>query len=396
MTEKLFYSSPYTDEWKTTIKKAFEKDGKCFVVLEGTAFYPTGGGQPNDTGTINGINVLDVFTEQDQVIHQLERMPETSSVNCKLDWDRRFDHMQHHSGQHLLSAVCYSLYDVRTISFHLGTDYATIDIEMDALNQNQMDTFEQAVNKEIYKSRMVHTYLVTDEELRQLPLLKMPKVTENIRIVEIEGIEYNACGGTHVRSTAEIGIIKLLKAEKQKGAVRLFFKCGQRALLDYNETLKILGLISAKFNTGRNEVLNRLEKWEADQLNMEAEMKRVKEENNSYLAKELLTYAKNDFLTYVFEGKSFDDTKELAIKIVNENDLVLLFASIPDNRIILMHNGTKEIPCGTFFKENLSTFTGKGGGSDKSAQAGFSSTEDMHRFVEFAQESLSKDLRLNK
>ncbi|MFG6495100.1 DHHA1 domain-containing protein [Fictibacillus sp. UD] len=391
MTEKLYYSSPYTAEWETTIKQTYEKDGQFFAVLEDTAFYPTGGGQPNDTGTINGINVLDVFTEKDEVIHHLERLPETSSVNCNLDWHRRFDHMQHHTGQHLLSAVCYSLYDARTISFHLGTEYATIDIEMDTLNQKQMDMLEKAVNEEIYKNRNVHTYTVTDEELQKLPLLKMPKVIENIRIVEIEGIEYNACGGTHVRSTAEIGIIKLFKAEKQKSALRLYFKCGQRALSDYNESLKILGLISAKFNTGRNEVLNRIEKWEADQLDMEAEMKRLKEENNNYLAKELLTHAKNDFLTYVFEGKSFDDTKELAIKIANENDLLLLFAAIPDNRIILMHNGTNEISCGTFLKENLSPFNGKGGGSDKSAQAGFSSIEDMHRFMEFAREKLSKD-----
>ncbi|KZE66121.1 hydrolase [Fictibacillus phosphorivorans] len=388
MTEKIYYSSPYTAEWKTTIVEAFEKDGKFFVVLEGTSFYPTGGGQPNDTGTINGINVLDVFIENDEVIHQLERLPGTSSVNCELDWDRRFDHMQHHTGQHLLSAVCYSLYDARTISFHLGTDYATIDIEMDTLNQNQRDRIEQAVNDQIYKNRMVHTYFVTQEELQQLSLLKLPKVTENIRIVEIDGIEYNACGGTHVASTAEIGIIKLLKAEKQKGAVRLYFKCGQRALLDYNESLKILGNISAKFNTSRIEVLNRLERWEADQIEMEAEMKRLKDENNSYLAKELVTHAKNNNLTYVFEGKSFEDTKELAIKMANENDLLLLFAAIPENRIILMHNGTKEISCGTFFKENLKTFNGKGGGSDKSAQAGFSTTEDMKRFMEFTRANL--------
>ncbi|MBN3555467.1 hydrolase [Fictibacillus nanhaiensis] len=392
MTEKLYYSSPYTIEWETTIKKSFDNDGKFFIVLESTAFYPTGGGQPNDTGTINGINVLDVFTEKDEVIHQLDRLPETSSVNCKLNWDRRFDHMQHHSGQHLLSAVCYSLHGARTISFHLGTEYATIDIEMDVLNQNQMDRLEQAVNEEIYKNRMVHTYFVNDEELQQLPLLKMPKITENIRIVEIEGVEHNACGGTHVRSTAEIGIIKLLKAEKQKGAVRLYFKCGIRALVDYNESLKILGLIAAKFNTGRNDVLNRLEKWEADQLDMEVEMKRLKEENNSYLAKEILTHVTNDFLTYVFKEKSFDDTKELAIKIANENELLILFAAIQDNRIIFMHNGTNEIQCGKFFKEYLSSFNGKGGGSDTSAQAGFSSTEDMQRFVEFARENLSKDL----
>ncbi|GGB54333.1 alanyl-tRNA editing protein [Fictibacillus barbaricus] len=392
MNEKMYYSSPYITKWETSIRKTFQREDQYFVILEETAFYPTGGGQPFDAGTIDGIKVLDVFTDNDEVVHQLERLPETSSVNCELDWNRRFDHMQQHTGQHLLSAVCYSLYEARTISFHLGQDYSTIDIEMGALDQNQMDTIEQAVNAEIYMNRKVHTSFVIHEELQQLALLKMPKVTENIRIVEIEGIEHNACGGTHVRSTAEIGIIKLLKAEKQKGAVRLYFKCGQRALLDYNDSLKILGLISSKFNTSRSEILNRIEKWETEQRELEAEVKLLKEENNTYLAKDLLLHEKDGYLSYMFEGKSFDDTKELAIKVANENNLLILFAAITENRIILIHNGTNNISCGKFFKEHLCSFNGKGGGSDKSAQAGFSTKEDMFRFVEFASQNLVNNI----
>jgi alanyl-tRNA synthetase len=389
MTKKIYYSSPYTTEWETIIKNSFTKEDQCFVVLEETAFYPTGGGQPHDTGTINGVEVLDVFTDETgEVVHMTERMPETTHAFCSLNWRRRFEHMQHHSGQHLLSAVCYTLYNARTVSFHLGQDYVTIDLDISELNQSQMEKIEQIANEEIYRNRSIHSYYVTSEELAKLPLLKMPKVTENIRIVEIEGIEYNACGGTHVLRTGEIGIIKLFKAEKQKGIIRLSFKCGSRALQDLNEGQQILGKIAAKFNTGRNEVISRIEKWEEERKRLESELAKVKEENNAYVAKELLLKKEEDFLFHVFDNKSFNEIKELAIKIAHEHNLFILFAATEENKVILVHNGTKNLSCGKFLKEHLGSFNGKGGGNDKTAQAGFQSKEDTVNFFEFAKQEI--------
>jgi alanyl-tRNA synthetase len=389
MTKKIYYSSPFTTEWETIIKNSFTKEDQCFVVLEETAFYPTGGGQPHDTGTINGVEVLDVFTDETgEVVHMTERMPETTHAFCSLNWRRRFEHMQHHSGQHLLSAVCYTLYNARTVSFHLGQDYVTIDLDISELNQSQMEKIEQIANEEIYRNRSIHSYYVTSEELAKLPLLKMPKVTENIRIVEIEGIEYNACGGTHVLRTGEIGIIKLFKAEKQKGIIRLSFKCGSRALQDLNEGQQILGKIAAKFNTGRNEVISRIEKWEEERKRLESELAKVKEENNAYVAKELLLKKEEDFLFHVFDNKSFNEIKELAIKIAHEHNLFILFAATEENKVILVHNGTKNLSCGKFLKEHLGSFNGKGGGNDKTAQAGFQSKEDTVNFFEFAKQEI--------
>jgi alanyl-tRNA synthetase len=389
MTKKIYYSSQYSTEWETIIKNSFTKEDQCFVVLEETAFYPTGGGQPHDTGTINGVEVLDVFTDETgEVVHMTERMPETTHAFCSLNWRRRFEHMQHHSGQHLLSAVCYKLYNARTVSFHLGQDYVTIDLDISELNQSQMEKIEQIANEEIYRNRSIHSYYVTSEELAKLPLLKMPKVTENIRIVEIEGIEYNACGGTHVLRTGEIGIIKLFKAEKQKGIIRLSFKCGSRALQDLNEGQQILGKISAKFNTGRNEVISRIEKWEEERKRLESELAKVKEENNAYVAKELLLKKEEDFLFHVFDNKSFNEIKELAIKIAHEHNLFILFAATEENKVILVHNGTKNLSCGKFLKEHLGSFNGKGGGNDKTAQAGFQSKEDTVNFFEFAKQEI--------
>lgn len=301
--------------------------------------------------------------------------------------------MQHHSGQHLLSAVCYTLYNAKTVSFHLGQDYATIDLDLTELNPSQMEKIEQTSNDEIYRNRSIHTFYVTSEDLAKLPLLKMPKVTENIRIVEIEGIEYNACGGTHVLRTGEIGIIKLIKAEKQKGIIRLYFKCGLRALKDFNECQQILGKIAAKFNTGRYEVMGRIEKWEEEKKRLESELAKVKDENNAYVAKELLLKREEDFLFHVFDDKPFDEVKDTAIKIANDHNLLIVFASTLENKAVIVHNGTKNIQCGKFIKEHIVSFNGKGGGNDKSAQAGFSTLDDTLNFMDVCRRELLKNIK---
>lgn len=395
MSKKIYYSSPYTTDWETIIKKSFTKDDQCFVVLEETAFYPTGGGQPHDTGTINGVEVLDVFTgETGEVVHMTERLPETTQAFCSLNWQRRFEHMQHHSGQHLLSAVCYTLYNAKTVSFHLGLDYATIDLDLSELNHSQMEKIEQTANEEIYRNRSIQTYYVTSEELAKLPLLKMPKVKENIRIVEIEGVEFNACGGTHVLRTGEIGIIKLIKAEKQKGMIRLYFKCGLRALQDLNDGQQILGKIAAKFNTGRYEVMSRIDKWEEEKKRLESELVKVKGENNDYVAKELLLKKEEeDFLFHVFNDKPFDEVKDIAIKMAHDHNLFILFASTLENKAVVVHNGTKNIPCGKFIKEHMVSFNGKGGGNEKSAQAGFPTLDDTLNFMDVSRRELLKNIK---
>ena len=385
MTTKLYYTAPHLMEWDTHITRTMERDGKYLVMLEETAFYPHGGGQPCDTGTIQGVRVLDVVLEGGDIWHQVERLPEDRKVACRLDWERRFDHMQQHSGQHLLSAVCLELLGARTESFHLGQEYATIDVNCSDITSAQLSAIEQEVNQQIYSNRSIKSYFVTREQLKDIPLVKTPKVTENIRIVELEGIEYNACGGTHVAQTGEIGIIKCLKWEKQKGMARIHFKCGVRALQDFNDSVQILDVLSAKFNTGRKDILTRFEKWEQEHKQLKAQMELLQEENASYQAKELLSAVQGHILAHVFEQKSLQDMQQLATKLTAEHDLLVLFATTAENKILLAHNGTQSVACGAFLKENLGAFHGKGGGSNQSAQAAFSSREDLINFFETAQ-----------
>lgn len=387
MTKKLYYVSAYQQEWQTTITQKIEREDGLYVRLEETAFYPHGGGQPCDSGEINGIPVLDVLLEEDEVLHKIEHMPEGTQAHGKLDWQLRFDHMQQHSGQHLLSAVCRDLYEANTVSFHLGTDYCTIDVDTLDLEPSKLVAIETEVNHKIYENRLISSYFVTPEELAQLPLVKQPKVTKDIRIVEINGVEYNACGGTHVSSTGEIGIIKLLKSEKQKGNTRIYFLCGSRALAEFNENVRILGALSGKFNTGKDEIMDRIEKWEHEHKLVQTELAGLKEKLDEYLVQELLVESQ-EVIARQFDDKSLKDIQSLATKVASKTDLPILFLSTSENKVVFAHNGQYAQACGAFFNAHLGSYNGKGGGSDKLAQAGFTNAEDARAFYKFAVEQL--------
>lgn len=388
MTKKLYYDSAYIQEWSTVITSAMEREDGIYVKLAETAFYPHGGGQPCDTGTIGGIAVLDVVLEDQEVLHKVAQLPGQTEVECVIDWTRRFDHMQQHSGQHLLSAVFRELYQALTLSFHLGSVYATIDLEMQELSAMQLAEAEQEVNRQIYLNRAITSYFVTAEEMARLPLVKLPKVTEDIRIVEIEGVEHNACGGTHVSSTGAIGMIKLLRSEKQKGNIRITFKCGNRALDEFNDSLQILSKLSVKFNTGKDEIIDRIEKWEQEQKQLQTELAAMKELNDSYLARELLSSVEAgcQVITHISDNRPLKDLQSLAAKLTAQTELPVLLLSAAENKAVLAHSGSADFSCGAFFKAHLGEYHGKGGGSDKLAQAGFPSWEAAQAFYDFARQ----------
>ncbi|WP_339306950.1 alanyl-tRNA editing protein [Paenibacillus sp. FSL L8-0435] len=389
MTQKIYYDSAYTREWHTTITGRVDKEDGVYVTLAETAFYPHGGGQTCDLGQIGGIAVLDVNIEEGEVWHKLERTPEQNEVHCEIDWERRFDHMQQHTGQHLLSAITLKLTEAMTLSFHLGTEYDTIDVAAAELGANQLTAIEQEVNRQIYRNARINTSWVTAEEVAQLPLVKQPTVTEDIRIVEIEGVEYNACGGTHVSATGEIGIIKLLKTEKVKGGTRIYFKCGTRALNEFTATQNVLNSIMVKLKTSKDELLERIEKMELEQKQLQTELNAVKTTNDAYYAEELLAARQGLVIAQVFEDKSLKDMQSLATKLTADHEGLVLFVSISEAKVVLAQNGQPpEWACGPFFKGNLGAYQGKGGGSEKIAQAGFASSEDALAFYEFTKDQL--------
>ncbi len=212
MTERLYYTDAYQTEFDAHLVAITEVNGQPAIVLDRSFFYPTSGGQPFDTGVLGGWHVVDVsVTENGDVLHILDAaLPSATlgqALHGAIDWRRRYDHMQQHSGQHLLSQIFYRHFGYETISVHFGDTESTLDLDIAALEFAQLDEAEQIANEMVYATLPIKAYFVTDNELAKMSLRRAPKVTGQIRIVEIDQFDYSACGGTHVRTTAEIGPI---------------------------------------------------------------------------------------------------------------------------------------------------------------------------------------------
>jgi alanyl-tRNA synthetase len=225
-TERLYYQDCYLREFRARVVET-AADGRR-VYLDRTAFYPTSGGQPFDLGTLGGVAVREVIDEEDRIAHVMEAPLSATEVEGVVDWDRRYDHMQQHTGQHLLSAVFEELFKIRTISFHLGAESSTIDVDAPSLNPQQLERAEERCAEVVAQARPVQ---ITFEDASGGPdLRKASTRTGTLRIVTIENLDRSACGGSHVRSTAEIGMVLTGKSEKIRGSTRLEFVCGNRAL----------------------------------------------------------------------------------------------------------------------------------------------------------------------
>ncbi|MCW5977230.1 MAG: hypothetical protein KIT09_04095 [Bryobacteraceae bacterium] len=248
MTRRLYYDDAYLRTFQARVVGR-ASDGRD-AWLDRTAFYPDSGGQPCDAGEIAGVAVTDVADEGDRIRHRLARPVDADEVECSIDWPRRFDHMQQHSGQHLLSAVLNDLFQAPTLSFHLGRDASTIEIGAASLSPEQLRAAEQRANEIVLENRAVR---VAYEEAGEARDLRKPSERQGtLRIVSIDNLDRSACGGTHVRSTGEIGAILIRKLEKIRGNLRLEFLCGGRALRraqsDYDALSQVARLFSAPFD----------------------------------------------------------------------------------------------------------------------------------------------------
>lgn len=224
VTERLYYTDSYLTKFAAQVEF---RDGPR-VYLDRTAFYPTSGGQPFDTGLVSGVPIVDVCDEGERIAHILERPVDAGSVECRIDWERRFDHMQQHTGQHLLSAIFEAHAGLATIGFHLGREISTVDLDVPTVSLETIERIERMANAEAVRN---HEVTVGFEDAASVEGLR--KATERegtIRVVTIAGIDRSACGGTHVRRTGEIGAILLRKTEKIRSATRVEFVCGSRAV----------------------------------------------------------------------------------------------------------------------------------------------------------------------
>lgn len=383
MTEKLYYDNPYLKEWAADVLDIVEKNGKYHILLDKTAFYPEGGGQPYDKGYLDNTEVLYVYEEGKNIYQVTDRKPEKNIVSCSLDFERRYDLMQQHTGQHLLSSVFSKSYKGETSSFHLGDDYVSIDISLPEMPENIINDVEQKVNELIYSNLAIKTYMVNNDELNKLPLRKTPKVDEDIRIVEIDNIDFSPCCGTHVKSTGELGIIKIIRTEKYKGITRVYFKCGKRAFGDFQNKQNIVLSLSRLLAVDLESLVDKV-KDNNDQLRNNAkEIKELKETLYIHEASEIIKSAGSNIISINFDDRSFDDVQNLGRILVQAGDYLVILSANSDKKLYFAHNGSFDIHCGKVFKENLQKFNGRGGGGDKQAQAGFESVAQLCEFGKF-------------
>ena len=232
MTERLYYDDPYQIEFEARILERRPLPQGVGLVLDQTFCYPTSGGQPFDLGAVNGIPLLDVIEEEDVILHILKQDIPSDVVHVEINWQRRVDHMQQHTGQHILSAALLQL-GIPTVSFHLGDEASTIDVERESLTTEEIARAERLANAVVLEDRPITSRFYEPEELAALPLRTLPKKTEHIRIVSIHDFDYSPCGGTHFRATGEVGPIKVRKWSRIGAQTRIEFLCGWRALEDY-------------------------------------------------------------------------------------------------------------------------------------------------------------------
>ena len=351
MTERLYYDDSRTTEFRATIVERTRAGDRPAVVLDRTYFYPTGGGQPHDPGVIGGVEVVDVQTREDgEVLHVLASDPPgEDEVECRIDAGRRFDFMQQHTGQHILTQAFVQVADAHTIAFHLSEDTVTIDLDRADIPPRVLDEVEDLVNRVITEDRPVTPRLVVPENASGVRVRRIPGQlhTEGLRVVEVEGFDTTACGGTHVSRTGEIGIIKIIKVENHREGSRVEFKCGGRALRDYRQKHAILDRLSNELTVGYWEVGEAVDRLRAElkaaQRDLRAATRQLAEFEGERLLAQAPTREGVRVVRQVFEGRDPGDVRTLVSRLA-ESDRVVVLAGIPGEKAQLILARSADLP----------------------------------------------------
>ena len=381
MTERLYYDQTDLKEFSATVTAVRETDGKYEIALNRSAFYPTSGGQPYDTGVIGHANVLDVYVDgEGEVWHVVDgALSEGEEVFCRIDWARRFDHMQQHAGEHMLAGAVYRLYGGYTIGLHLGAEMSTIDVTMPDgsvhLSPEQIDALEKDVNEQIHEDVPIRCWFPDAEELASLPLRKAPTVTEHVRIVAIGAKEMVACGGTHPSSAGQIGIVKIVDARPAKGKMRLGFVCGMRAFKDYQLRMRVSDEAAAMYSTKVELLPEAVSRQQETIISLQREIAAMRREQAKKEAQALAERAVDvngvKVIAGVLPSLQPDALREVASDLIGKGNVLALLASPKESGGYLTLFARSEdvsADAGKLLREASSACGGKGGGKPDFAQ----------------------------
>ncbi|HCS46775.1 MAG TPA: hypothetical protein DIW61_00380 [Candidatus Aminicenantes bacterium] len=327
MTRRLYFEDAYQKEFEGQVLERLVHEGRPAVVLDRTCFYPESGGQPSDRGTLGGADVLHVFEDGEKIIHVLDReLSGAEEVRGVVDWVRRFDHMQQHSGQHILSQCFVEVVEGETRSFHLGEQVSTLEIGIGAVSDTDLENVESRANDIVFEDREIRTYFVEDEQVGTVPLRRPPKKEGTIRVVEVSGFDFSACGGTHCRRTGEIGLIKIIRWDKLRNNLRFEFLCGRRAWKDYALKNRSLLGISQKFSVHESDTAAAVEKTIQEARQSRKKMKHLQDALVGFEAKEAVEKGAGWLVKRVWTDKTAEEAKLLALNIIRLAERAVLFA----------------------------------------------------------------------
>ena len=373
MRNLLYYKDPMTREFTAdVVRTGIEENGRPFIVLSNTAFYPTGGGQPHDTGWIQDIEIIDVEKVDDEIRHYTEADVSTlaGEVSGKLNWARRFDHMQQHTGQHILTAAFVELFDLPTVSFHLGSELVTIDLNASDVTDEQLAAAEKRANDIILENRPIETKWVTTDELATYNLRKDVAVEGDIRLVIIPDYDYNGCGGIHPTSTGQVSLLKIMGTEKMKKNIRIHFVCGQRVLAQLAMRKNVLSDVARQLSVPEEQAADALRKFATTAKTTDKSLAEAQDKLLEFEAKEL---AIENVAAAVYENRSIQQLQKLGrfITQANVGAVALLVADNGDKlQFIAARGADVELSMKTISSAVLPLVNGKGGGNDALVQGG--------------------------
>jgi len=389
MTERLYYTDPYARAFDAAVLSMTTIEGRPTARLDRTAFYPTSGGQPFDTGSLNGVRVLQV--EEDEagdVLHVLERALEPGPAHGEIEWDRRFDHMQQHTGQHVLSAAFDRGCRAPTVSFHLGAERSTIDLSREP-SAAEIAAAEETANRVVWENRPVSIRFASAEEATRIALRKESRRGGELRLIEVEGFDRSACGGTHVARTGEIGIIAVAGWERFKGGLRVEFVCGRRALTTFRSLRDVVSAGARALTVHPSALPGSVERLQADAKEHARTIKRLQERLAVHEAESLAASATAvgsvRLVVAALDGWDAAGLKTIgsAISARPGHAAVLLGSSSCGAPLVVARAADLTFDAAALLRALVERFGGKGGGRADLAQGGGvnASREDLKLFV---------------
>ena len=400
VTERLYYSDSHLIEFEARVVDVTDRvSGWTAIVLDRTAFYPTGGGQPSDTGTLNGARVEECIDDGDNgVLHVVQGITPSRGalVHGRVDWSRRLDHMQQHTGQHILSQAFVTLFNAPTKSFRVLETSCEIDVD---LNNPTTEIIERAVelaNNVVWEDRSITIRNVTPAEAAELPLRKEPARDGDLRLIEIDGFDLTPCGGTHAYRTGEVGMIAVRSWERAKGLTRIEFVAGMRALADYRKANKSAREVAAMFSTGRDDAPALAAQMVEEHKELNRRIRALEELAAEVEAQKLLAGASRGVVSRIFDGRDAESLKKLAQALIaNPQTIALLGSRDKDTaRLVFARSADAEGDMSALMREACAMLDGRGGGKPEMAQGGGKNVAKLEAAIAHIQTLLPhKDLR---